>query len=227
MKRKDIIIAVAVLLLFLLPSIAKAQEVDHPNYMKALGLKGNVKDIGVFTDDDAVDMYNYCTYEFDNSGRLISYSEAERIESAYSWTAFFDIDGLPTRIETVFIDYWSEPDADGNPPVTTTRNNIRKEQNGSIVKLFIEDGDGGEKQVNVTRDDKGRIIEVDNLSLGEAHRYRYLDATTNVPCYYNGSLAFPQVDMVGGHRIGFPSQQNIPENPSIFQYGLWQFEVHY
>ena len=226
MKRTDIIIAVSVLLLFSLPSIAKAQEVEHPNYMKALGLTGNVKDIGVFSDDEAVDMYNYCTYEFDNLGRLISYSEAERIESAYSWTAFFDTDGLPTYIETVFIDYWTEPDADGNPPVTTTRNNIRKEQNGSVVTLFIEDGDGGEKQVNVTRDDKGRIIEVDNLSMGEVHRYRYID-TTNVPCYYDGTLAFPQVDMVGGYRISFPSPQNIPDNASTFQYGLWQFEVYY
>lgn len=227
MKRKDITIAIAVLLLFSLPSTAKAQQVEHPDYLKALGLKDNVKYIGVFTEDEAVDMYNYCTYEFDNSGRLISYSEAERIEGAYIWTVFFDTDGLPTHLETVFIDYWNETDADGNPLVTTTPYKIRREQNGSVVMLFIEQSEGGEKQVNVTRDDKGRIIEVDNLSMGEVHRYRYLDSNTNVPCYYDGLLAFPQVDMVGGHRIGFPSQQNIPENATTFQYGIWQFEVNY
>ena len=226
MKRKDVIIAIALLLLFSLSSIAKAQQVEHPNYMKALGLKGDVKYIGVFADDDAAtDMYDYCTYEFDNSGRLISYSEAEMVEAAYYWTIFIDNDGLPTQLETVFIDYWTEPDAEGNPPVTTTRYNIRREQNGKVVMLFLEDEDGG-KQVNVTRDDKGRIIEVENLSKGEVHRYRYLDST-NVPCYYDGSLAFPQVDMVGGHRITFPTQQNIPDDPSSFKYGLWQFEVQF
>ena len=227
MKRKVITIAMAVLLLFAWSSIAKAQQDEHPDYMKALGLKDNVTDIGVFTEDDAVDMYNYCTYEFDNSGRLISYSEAEMIEGAYLWTVSFDSDGLPTHLETEFIDYWTEPDADGNPPVTTTRYNIRRELNGSVVMLFIEESEGGERQVNVTRDDKGRIIEVDNLSKGEVHRYRYLDSSTNVPCYYDGLLAFPQVDMVGGHRIPFPSQQNIPEDATAFQYGIWQFEVHY
>ena len=227
MKRKDIKIAVAVLLLLSLSSTANAQQVEHPDYIKALGFEGNVKSIGVFTEDDAADMYNYCTYEFDNSGRLISYSEAEMIEGAYIWTVFFDTDGLPTHLETLFIDYWSEPDADGNPPVTTTRYNIRREQNGYVVMLFIEEIEGGERQVNVTRNDKGSIIEVDNLSKGEAHRYRYLDSSTNVPCYYDGSLAFPQVDMVGGHRIPFPSQQNIPENATTFQYGIWQFEVNY
>ena len=227
MKRKDITITIAVLLLFSLSSIAKAQQVEHPDYLKALGLKDNVTDIGVFTEDDAVDMYNYCTYEFDNSGRLISYNEAEMIEGAYYWTVFFDSDGLPTHLETVFIDYWTEPDPDGNPPVTTTRNDIRREQNGSVITLFIEDGDGGEKQVNVTRDDKGRIIEVDNLSKGEVHRYRYLDSNTNVPCNYDGSLAFPQVDMVSGYRIPFPSPQNVPDDATTFQSGMWQFEVHY
>ena len=226
MKRKVITIAMAVLLLFSLSSIAQAQQVEHPNYLKALGLQDNVKAIGVYTEDMTADMYDYCTYEFDNSGRLISYSEAETIEGAYIWTVFFDADGLPTHLETVFIDYWTEPDEDGNPPVTTTRNNIRREQNGSVVTLFIEDGEGGEKQVNVTRDDKGRFIEVDNLSMGEVHRYRYSDGT-NVPCSYNGLLAFPQVDMLGGHRISFPSPQNIPDGPTTFQYGMWQFEVQY
>ena len=224
MKRKDIIIAVAVLQLLSLSSITKAQQVEHPDYIKALGLKGNVKSIGVFTEE--TDIVDYCTYEFDNLGRLISYSEAEMIEAAYYWTVFFDTEGLPTYAETVFIDYWTEPDADGNPPVTTTRYEIRKEQNGSVVKLFIEDSEGGERQVNVTRDDKGRITEVDNLSMGEVHRYRYLDAT-NVPCYYDGLLAFPQVDMVGGHRINFPNRENIPDNATTFKYGLWQFEVFY
>ena len=227
MKRKVITIAMAVLLLFSLSSIANEQQVEPPDYLKALGLKDNVTDIGVYTEDMSADMYDYCTYEFDNSGRLISYSEAETIEGAYIWTVFFDADGLPTHLETVFIDYWTEPDADGNPPVTTTRYEIRKEQNGSVVILFIQDSEDGEKQVNVTRDDKGRIIEVDNLSKGEVHRYRYLDSNTNVPCNYDSSLAFPQVDMVGGHRINFPSQQNVPENATTFQYGLWQFEVHY
>ena len=93
MKRKDIKIAVAVLLLLSLSSTANAQQVEHPDYIKALGFEGNVKSIGVFTEDDAADMYNYCTYEFDNSGRLISYSEAEMIEGAYIWTVFFDTDG--------------------------------------------------------------------------------------------------------------------------------------
>ena len=226
MKRKDITFAIAALLLFSLSSITKAQQVQHPDYMKALGLKGNVRDIGVFTDNVDSDIYDYCTFEFDNMGRLISYSEAEMIEGAYTWTAYFDTDGLPTYAITEFIDFWTEPDADGNPPVTTTRYNIRKEQNGSVVVLFIEDGDGGEKQVKVTRDDKGRIIEVDNLSLGEVHRYRYSDSDY-APCYYDGSLAFPQVDMVGGHRIRFPSEQNIPDNATTFKFGLWQFEVHY
>ena len=226
MKNKDIIIASAVLLLASLSSIAQAQQVEHPNYLKALGLNDNVQCIGVYTEDMSADMYDYCTYEFDNVGRLISYSEAEMIEAAYVWTMYFDTDGLPTHIETVFIDYWTEPDADGNPPVTTTRNNIRREQNGSVVVLFIEDGEGGEKQVNVTRDDNGRIIEVDNLSMGEVHRYRYLEST-NVPYSYNGLLAFPQVDMVGGHRIGFPSAENIPDDATTFQYGMWQFELQY
>lgn len=226
MKRKNIIIAIAVLQLLSLSSITKAQQVQQPDYMKALGLTGNVRDIGVFTDNVDTDIYDYCTFMFDNLGRLISYSESEMIEGAYTWTAYFDNDGLPTYVETEFIDFWTEPDADGNPPVTTTRNNIRKEQKGSTITLFIEDGDDGEKQVNVTRDDIGRIIEVDNLSLGEVHRYRYSDST-NVPYYYDGSLAFPQVDMVGGHRISFPSQQNIPDDATTFQYGLWQFEVHY
>ena len=227
MKIKDITIAIAVMLLFSLPSIARAQQVEHPDYLKALGLKSNVKQIGVFTEDLSADIYDYCTYEFDKSGRLISYSEAETIEGAYIWTVFFDTDGLPTHLETVFIDYWTEPDADGNPPVTTTRYYIRREQNGSIVMLFIEESEGEVRQVNVTRDDKGRIIEVDNLSKGEVHRYRYLDDSTNVPSYYDGLLAFPQVDMVGGHRIPFPSQQNVPENATTFQYGMWQFEVNY
>lgn len=226
MKRKDFIIALAAFLLASLPTVTRAQQVNHPDYMNALGLKDNVMDIGVFTEVVETDIYDYCTYGFDNSGRLISYSEAEMIEGAYTWTAYFDNDGLPTYTETVFIDYWTDPDADGNPPVTTTRHTIRKEQNGSAITLFIEDGDGGEKQVNVTRDDKGRIIEVDNLSLGESHRYRYPEGT-NVPCYYDGKLAFPQVDMLGGHRITFPNQQNIPDNPTTFTYGLWQFEVHY
>ena len=226
MKSKDIIFAMAALLLSSLSSIAQAQQVGRPNYLEALGLKGDVRAIGVYTEDMTADMYDYCTYEFDNSGCLISYSEAEMIEAAYYWTAYFDTDGLPTHVETVFIDYWTEPDADGNPPVTTTRNNIRKEQNGSVVTLFIEDGEGGEKQVNVTRDDKGRIIEVDNLSMGEVHRYRYSDGT-NVPCTYDGLLAFPQVDMMGGHRISFPSPQNIPDDATTFQYGMWQFEVQY
>ena len=225
MNSKDIIIATAVLLLSSLSSIA-AQQVDPPDYLKALGLKSNVKSIGVFTEEEEADMYDYCTYKFDNLGRLISYREAEMVEAAYYWTAFFDNDGLPTYLETVFIDYWTEPDEDGNPPVTTTRNNIRREQNGSVVTLFIEDGEGGEKQVNVTRDDKGRFIEVDNLSMGEVHRYRYSDGT-NVPCSYNGLLAFPQVDMLGGHRISFPSPQNIPDDAPTFQYGMWQFEVQY
>ena len=225
MKRKDIVIAIALLQLVALTTITEAQQVEHPDYMKVLGLKGNVKDIGVFTDDVQADMYDYCTYGFDHSGRLISYSESETIEAAYTWTVFIDSDGFPAYVETEFIDYWTEPDADGNPPITITRYNIRKEQNGSVVKLFIEDEEG-EKQVNVTRDDKGRFIEVDNLSLGEVHRYRYLDST-NAPYYYNGLLAFPQVDMLGGHRITFPSQQNVPDDATSFQYGQWQFEVHY
>lgn len=222
--KRIIIIAVAVFVFSSLSAITKTQQPGCPNYLKALGLKDNVKNIGAFTEE--CNIYDYCTYEFDSMGRLISYNEAETVEAAYYWTLFIDSDGLPTHIETVFINYWTEPDANGNPPVTTTRSNIRRVQEGAVVKLFIEDSEEGEKQVNVTLDDKGRIIEVDNLSLGEVHRYRYVDST-NVPYYYNGLLAFPQVDMVGGHRIDFPSPQNIPENATSFKYGIWEFEVHY
>ena len=224
MKRKDIIIVVAALQIILLPAISKAQQVELPNYLKVLGLKDNVKDIGVYTENDY--MYDYCTYAFDNQGRFISYNETETIESAYGWTVFFDSEGLPTHIESVFIDFWTEPDDEGYPPVTTTRYKIRREQDGNVVKLFIEDSDGPEKQVNVTRDTQGRIIEVDNFSLGEVHRYRYLD-NSNVPYYYNGMLAFPQVDMVGGHRIDFPEPQQIPADATNFDHIIWQFEVHY
>lgn len=226
MKRTVIITALAVLQLTMLSAIAEAQQVEHPNYFKALGLTGNVKDIGVYTDEiDATDCYDYCTYEFDSQGRLVSYSEAEMVEAAYSWVAFFDSEGLPTHIETQFIDYWTETDEDGNPPITNTRLNIRREEHGPVIKLFIEN-DEGEKQVKVTRDNKGRIIEVDNIFAGKVYRYLYSDET-NVPYNYDGSLAFPQVDMMDGHRIAFPSQNNIPDNPTTFQYGLWQFEVNY
>ena len=102
MKRKNIIIAIAVLQLLSLSSITKAQQVQQPDYMKALGLTGNVRDIGVFTDNVDTDIYDYCTFMFDNLGRLISYSESEMIEGAYTWTAYFDNDGLPTYVETEF-----------------------------------------------------------------------------------------------------------------------------
>ncbi|MBR5170966.1 MAG: hypothetical protein IKW85_10430 [Muribaculaceae bacterium] len=225
MKRKNRIIAIVMLLLISLPAITKAQQVELPNYVKALGLKNNVKSIGVFTEDFSVSC-DYCTFEFGSSGNLISYSEAEMVEGAYSRVAYFDSDGLPTHLETEFIDYWTEPDADGNPPVTNNRYNIRKEQNGPVVKLFIEVENGGEIQVNVARDDKGRIIEVEKIHKGETFRYRYPD-NTNVPYHYDGTLAFPQVDMVEGYQIEFPSQQNIPNNPTTFTYGIWEFEVIY
>ncbi|MBR5170964.1 MAG: hypothetical protein IKW85_10420 [Muribaculaceae bacterium] len=223
MKRSFIMVAIAALQLTSLPAVAIAQQVELPNYVKVLGLKDGVKySFGAYTDNDEI--FDYCSYEFNLAGNLVSYGQGETIEGAYSWTAFFDAEGLPTYVETVFIDYWSDPDANGNPPVTTTRYNVKKEQNGRVTKIIIEDFEEEGLQANVTRDDKGRIIEVDNLTKGEVCRYRYPD-DGNVPYRYNGILAFPQVDMFAGHQIEFPTPQNIPDNPDTFTYGTWHFEV--
>ena len=129
MKKTLIMIAIAALQLIAMPAVASAQQVGLPNYVKALGLKDGVKyTIGAYTDDYNISL-NYCTYGLDLAGHLVSYSEAETAEGAYIWTADFDSEGLPTHVETVFIDYWSDPDANGNPPVTTTQYVVKREKN--------------------------------------------------------------------------------------------------
>ena len=225
MKKTLIMIAIAALQLIAMPAVASAQQVGLPNYVKALGLKDGVRyTIGAYT-DDYNSSYNYCTYELDLAGHLVSYSEAETAEGAYTWTAYFDSEGLPTYVETVFIDYWSDPDANGNPPVTTTQYVVKREKNGSKLKIVIDEFNDG-VQATITRDDKGRIIEVENLKQGEVHRYRYPDGG-NVPYDLNGKLAFPQVDMFAGDHVDFPTAISISDNPTTFTHGSWQFEVYF
>ena len=225
MKKTLIMIAIAALQLIAMPAVASAQQVGLPNYVKALGLKDGVKyTIGAYTDDYNIS-YNYCTYELDLAGHLVSYSEAETAEGAYTWTADFDSEGLPTHVETVFIDYWSDPDANGNPPVTTTQYVVKRERNGSKLKIVIDEFNNG-VQATITRDDKGRIIEVENLKQGEVHRYRYPDGG-NVPYDLDGKLAFPQVDMFAGDHVDFPTAISISDNPTTFTHGSWEFEVFF
>jgi hypothetical protein len=225
MKKTFIMIAIVALQLIAMPAVTSAQQVGLPNYVKALGLKDGIRyTIGAYTDDYNISV-NYCTYELDLAGHLVSYSEAETVEAAYTWTAFFDSEGLPTYVETVFIDYWSDPDANGNPPVTTSQYVVKREQNGSKLKIVIDEFNDG-VQATITRDDKGRIIEVENLKQGEVHRYRYPDGG-NVPYDLNGKLAFPQVDMFAGDHVDFPTAISISDNPTTFTHGSWQFEVYF
>lgn len=225
MKRKSIIMTImAVTFLLSTTAMAKEQSIA-PNYVKALGFKAPVKTLGAYSDEMEVADADYCTFEFDREGHLISYDESETIEGAYSYTTYFGLDGLPTHAQSVFVNWW-ELDADGNPPITTTRYNIRKEQQGNVTMLYIEEDEGAEKQVKVTCDDRGRIIEVDDIANGVVNRYRY-PAGENVPCYNDGTVAFPQVDMLHGHRVKFPPQQAMPTGATEFQNGLWNFEVQY
>lgn len=228
MKTKGIImsfVAVAALLLCTTTALAKEKTAISPNYVKALGFKDAVKTIGAYSDEWELTEGEYCTYEFDREGRLISYDQSETIEGAYGYTTYFGPDGLPTHAKSVFINWW-ELDADGNPPITYTDYKIKREDKGNVTLLFIENGDEPDKQVKVTRDDEGRIIEVDNITIGVVNRYRYL-AGENVPCYYDGTIAFPQVDMVGGLRATFLQPQALPDHPDSYQCGLWQFEITY
>ncbi|MBO4813909.1 MAG: hypothetical protein J5523_03020 [Muribaculaceae bacterium] len=227
MKTKGIItsiVAVAALLLCT-STAAKEKTAASPNYVKALGFNDAVKTIGAYSDEWELTEGEYCTYEFDREGRLISYDQSETIEGAYGYTTYFGPDGLPTHAKSVFINWW-ELDADGNPPITYTDYKIRREDKGNVTLLFIENGDEPDKQVKVTRDDEGRIIEVDNITSGVVNRYRYF-AGENVPCYYDGTIAFPQVDMVGGLRPTFLQPQALPDHPDNYQCGLWQFEISY
>ena len=227
MKTKGIItsiVAVAALLLCT-STAAKEKTAASPNYVKALGFNDAVKTIGAYSDEWELTEGEYCTYEFDREGRLISYDQSETIEGAYGYTTYFGPDGLPTHAKSVFINWW-ELDADGNPPITYTDYKIKREDKGNVTLLFIENGDEPDKQVKVTRDDEGRIIEVDNITNGVVNRYRYL-AGENVPCYYDGTIAFPQVDMVGGLRPTFLQPQAVPDHPDSYQCGMWQFEITY
>ena len=227
MKTKGIItsiVAVAALLLCT-STAAKEKTAASPNYVKALGFNDAVKTIGAYSDEWELTEGEYCTYEFDRAGRLISYDQSETIEGAYGYTTYFGPDGLPTHAKSVFINWW-ELDADGNPPITYTDYKIKREDKGNVTLLFIENGDEPDKQVKVTRDDEGRIIEVDNITNGVVNRYRYL-AGENVPCYYDGTIAFPQVDMVGGLRPTFLQPQAVPDHPDSYQCGMWQVEITY
>lgn len=227
MKRKGIIMSfVAVALLLSTTAMANAPQPQLPNYVKALGFNAAVKTLGAYSDEMEIADSDYCTYEFDREGHLISYDQSETIEGAYSFTIYFGPDGLPTHAQSIFINYWTEPDSDGNPPVTTTRHNVRKEQKGNVTMLYIEGLGEGEKEVKVTRDEQGRITEVDDITDGVVNRYRY-PVGENVPCYSNGMVAFPQVDMIHGHHVNFPPPQAVPTGIERFENGLWQFEVQY
>lgn len=228
MKTKGImmnIVAVAALMLATSTAMAKEQPAASPNYVKALGFKAPVKTLGAYSDEMEVADADYCTYEFNREGQLISYDQTETIEGAYGYTTHFGPDGLPTYAQSVFVNWW-ELDEDGNPPITNTTYYIKKEVKGKVTILYIENDDQPDKQVKVTFDDEGRIIEVDNITDGIVNRYRYLKGV-DVPCYNDGTIAFPQVDMVRGHRVNFPPPQAMPDKPQTFQNGLWQFEVTY
>ncbi|MBQ2235221.1 MAG: hypothetical protein II428_00715, partial [Muribaculaceae bacterium] len=129
--------------------------------------------------------------------------------------------------QSVFVNWWNL-DADGNPPITTTPHEVRKSQDGDVTRLYISGlrENEEEAEVKVTRDAQGRIIEVDDISNGVVNRYRY-PAGDNVPCYYDGTLAFPQIDMFKGHRVTFPPRQAVPTGVAEFKNGAWNFEVKY
>lgn len=227
MKRKGIIMSIMAVAL-LLPSataLAKDNVVEAPNYVKALGFNAPVKTLGAYSDEMEVADADYCTFEFDREGRLISYDQSETIEGAYSYTIYFGLDGLPTHAQSVFINWW-ELDEEGNPPITTTQHAVRKLRDGDVTMLYIDGLGEGEKEVKVTHDAQGRIIEVDDITDGVVNRYRY-PTGVNVPCYQDGTVAFPQVDMIHGHRVKFPPQQAVPTGVAEFQNGLWNFEVKY
>ena len=230
MKTKGLFMSMVAAAAMLLPSataLAQGKVADAPNYVKALGFNAPVKTLGAYSDDMDVSDGDYCTYEFDREGRLISYDQSETIEGAYSFTIFYGLDGLPTRAQSVFVNWWNL-DADGNPPITTTPHEVRKSQDGDVTRLYISGlrENEEEAEVKVTRDAQGRIIEVDDISNGVVNRYRY-PAGDNVPCYYDGTLAFPQIDMFKGHRVSFPPRQAVPTGVAEFKNGAWNFEVKY
>ncbi|MBP5498138.1 MAG: hypothetical protein J6X81_02050, partial [Muribaculaceae bacterium] len=177
-----------------------------PDYLSALGLNKTIHCLGTNKEDGGdVDLdFNYYTYEFNRDGQLISYDESETVEGSYSETVYFSCaDGIPYCLETTFVDYWADSiPENGIFPATVKSIPLSKiYRDGNSVELSCQQ-EGYEMHVMISLDKKNRISQVRNLINGKNYVYFY--GTDGVPRYTHGEVAFPQLDIIEGHRLKLP-----------------------
>ena len=202
---------------------AEPEQIAEPNYPLAMGFSRPVKLIVGESTDPNYEM-EYHAFTFDEKGHLTQYETGETVESAYTFTTFFGEDGLPTRSESVFINYWDENVVGDDYPVTTTPFKITKETADSVTTIHIEGGDEGRRLLaKVTRDKHNRIVQVMNQEKKKTFTYTYDEQ--NIPRYKDGSVAVPQIDMAGGPAIKCPA--TIKPGALKMKAGTWSYDITY
>lgn len=199
------------------------QQIPEPDYPRAMGFSKAVKTIEGESTDRNYEM-EYHSYTFDEQGHLTEYETGETVENSLSETFFFGDDGLPTSGKSVFINYWVGDVEGDDYPVTTTPYKITKETADSVTTIHIEGGDEGKRVLaTLTRDKHNRIVQVTNTELKKTFKYTYDDQ--NVPHYSDGSVAVPQVDMIGAPAIKCPA--TIKAGAKQMKAGTWTYKITY